>query len=202
MESEAVSVLFCNHIRNKEQSMDFTRRTCSEVGENCPVGRKGDGIGFLGFIRYNQHRLPGQGHNGQRDLLYRIWRIKKYSSTKTISHLRLLCRPSQNVFFRRVKKVSSSLGQIYRSKSTQNLSAKYNVIRIGPPSYILVAVMTLLRWHAIDVKEKTHTHAQMSDDMCRKRNPKDKLLSCWQHLTRGKEVMSLKMIHCEIMKLM
>jgi len=40
--------------------VNFTRRTCPEEGEDCPIGRKGDGHRLLGFIRCDLHRLPGE----------------------------------------------------------------------------------------------------------------------------------------------
>jgi len=42
------------------ETVDFSRRTCSEEGEECPIGRKGDGHLFLGFTRCDLHRLPGE----------------------------------------------------------------------------------------------------------------------------------------------
>jgi len=49
------------------ETEDFTRRTCSEEGEDCPIGRKGNGHGFLGFTRCDLH-----GQNGHRAVLFRI----------------------------------------------------------------------------------------------------------------------------------
>jgi len=46
--------------------------TFSEEGEDCPIGRKGDGLRFLGFTRCDLHRLPREGHNGHRVELCRI----------------------------------------------------------------------------------------------------------------------------------
>jgi len=54
------------------ETVDFTRRTCSEEGEDCPIGRKGDGHRFLGFTRCDLHRLPGEGQNGHRAVLCRV----------------------------------------------------------------------------------------------------------------------------------
>jgi len=54
------------------ETVDSTRRTCSEEGEDCPIGRKGDGHRFLGFTRCDLHRLPGEGQNGHRAVLCRI----------------------------------------------------------------------------------------------------------------------------------
>ena len=54
------------------ETMNFTRRTCSKEGEDCPVGRKGYGRRFLGSTRCDLHRLPGEGQNGHRALLCRI----------------------------------------------------------------------------------------------------------------------------------
>lgn len=48
------------------ETVDFTQRTCSEEGEDCPIDRKGDGHRFLRFTRYDLHRLPGEGENGHR----------------------------------------------------------------------------------------------------------------------------------------
>ena len=47
-------------LKTKEQSktVDFTRRTCTEVGEDCPIGQKGDGHRFLGFTRCDLHQQP------------------------------------------------------------------------------------------------------------------------------------------------
>jgi len=51
------------HTRDQEtvETVDFNRPTYSEKGEDCPVGRKGDGHRFLGFTRCDLHRLPGEG---------------------------------------------------------------------------------------------------------------------------------------------
>jgi len=54
------------------ETVDFTRRTCFEEDEDCPIGRNGDGHHFLGFTRCDLHRLHGEGQNGHRALLYQI----------------------------------------------------------------------------------------------------------------------------------
>ena len=54
------------------ETVDFSRRTCSEEGKDCPIGRKGYGHRFLGFTRCDLHRLPGEWQNGHRALLCRI----------------------------------------------------------------------------------------------------------------------------------
>jgi len=54
------------------ETVDFTRLTCSEEGEDCPIGRKGDGHRFLGLTRCDLHRLPGEGQNGHRAVLCQI----------------------------------------------------------------------------------------------------------------------------------
>jgi len=54
------------------EKVNFTRRTCSEEGEDCPIGRKGDGHSFLGFTRCYLHQVPGEGQNGHRAVLCRI----------------------------------------------------------------------------------------------------------------------------------
>jgi len=54
------------------ETVDFTRRTCSEEVEECPISRKGEGHRFLGFIRCDLHRLLGDGQNGHRAVLCRI----------------------------------------------------------------------------------------------------------------------------------
>jgi len=82
-QSEAVSASFRDRRRNMNplvhtrdqgtvETVDFARRTCSEEGEDCPIGRKGDGDRFLGFTRCDLHRLPGEGQNGHRAVLCRI----------------------------------------------------------------------------------------------------------------------------------
>ena len=45
------------------ETVDFTRRTCSEEGEECLIGRKNNGHRFLGFTRCDLCRLPGEGQN-------------------------------------------------------------------------------------------------------------------------------------------
>jgi len=59
-------------VQGTVETVDFTRRTCSEEGEDFPIGRKGDGHPFLGFTRCDLHRLPGEGQNGHRAVLCRI----------------------------------------------------------------------------------------------------------------------------------
>jgi len=54
------------------ETVNFTRRTCSEEGEDGPINRKGDGHRFLGFTRCDLHRLPGEGKNGRKAVLCRI----------------------------------------------------------------------------------------------------------------------------------
>jgi len=54
------------------ETVDFTRRTCSEEDEDCPIGLKGDGHRFLGYTRCDLHRLPGKGQNGHRAVICRI----------------------------------------------------------------------------------------------------------------------------------
>ena len=54
------------------ETVDFTRRTYAEKGEDCPIGRNGDDHRFLGFTRCDLHRLPGERQNGHRALLWRI----------------------------------------------------------------------------------------------------------------------------------
>jgi len=54
------------------KTVDITRRTCSDEGEDCPIGRKGDGHRFLGLTRCDLHRLPVEGQNGHRAVLCRI----------------------------------------------------------------------------------------------------------------------------------
>jgi len=54
------------------ETVNFTRRTCSEEGEDCPIGRKGDGYRFFGFTRCDLHRLPGEEQKGHRDVLCQI----------------------------------------------------------------------------------------------------------------------------------
>lgn len=46
---------------SKEQSMDFTQRTCSEVSEEGTIGRSGDDHCFLGFTKFDLHRLLREG---------------------------------------------------------------------------------------------------------------------------------------------
>jgi len=53
------------------ETVDLTRRTCFKEGEDCPIGRKGDGHRFLEFTWCNLHRLPGEGQNGHRAVLCR-----------------------------------------------------------------------------------------------------------------------------------
>lgn len=64
--SEGVSASFRNHGRNMDplehtrdqttvETVDFTRRTCSEKGKDCPIGRKDYGLRFLGFSRCNSY---------------------------------------------------------------------------------------------------------------------------------------------------
>ena len=175
------------------ETVDFTRQTCFEEGEDCAIGQKDYGHRFLEFTSKmwrDIHRLPGEGHHLEkrhRALLCRIiapirpWIAEKgpHSAKKnapppwqrTGSHLRrrhgqigrirlrtaalftvfsrfgparllfvsklekdtrraeiwvewrgyrryggLLCRPPENVFFRRVEEVGASLGQVYRAK--------------------------------------------------------------------------------------
>jgi len=54
------------------ETVDFTRRTCSEEDVNCPIGRKGDGHLFLGLTRCDLHRLPGEGQKAHRAVPCRI----------------------------------------------------------------------------------------------------------------------------------
>jgi len=54
------------------ETADFTRRTFSEDGEDCPIGRKGDGHRFLGLTRCDLHRLTGEGQSGHKAVLCRI----------------------------------------------------------------------------------------------------------------------------------
>ena len=56
------------HARNLGtiETVDFTRRTYSEEGENCRIDRKGYGRRFLGFTRCDLHLLPGEGQNSHR----------------------------------------------------------------------------------------------------------------------------------------
>jgi len=54
------------------EKVEFTRRTCSEEVEDCPIGRKGNGHRFLGFTRCDLHRLPREDRNGHRAVLCRI----------------------------------------------------------------------------------------------------------------------------------
>ena len=56
------------------KTVDFTWETYSEEGEDCPIGRKGDGHRFLGITRCDLHPLPGEGKNGHRALLCQIIR--------------------------------------------------------------------------------------------------------------------------------
>jgi len=60
--SEGVSASFRDRRRNVDplvhtrdqgtvETVDFTRRTCSEEGDDCPIFRKGDGNRFLVFTR-------------------------------------------------------------------------------------------------------------------------------------------------------
>ena len=54
------------------ETVNFTRRTCSEEGEGRPIGRKGYWHRFLEFTRYDLHRWPGEGQNCHKALLFRI----------------------------------------------------------------------------------------------------------------------------------
>ena len=54
------------------EAVDFTKQTCSEEGEDYPIGKKGDGHRFLGVARCELHRLPVKGQNGHKALLCRI----------------------------------------------------------------------------------------------------------------------------------
>lgn len=56
------------HTRDQStvETVDFSRRTCSEESEDRPIGRKGDGHRFLGFARCDSNRLSGQGQNVHR----------------------------------------------------------------------------------------------------------------------------------------
>jgi len=67
--------------------VDFTRRTCSEEGEDCPSVRKGDGHRFWGFTRCDLHRLPGGGQNGHRAVLCRIIGPIRRRITENTAHL-------------------------------------------------------------------------------------------------------------------
>ena len=51
------------------KTMDFTESTSSEEGEDCEVGRKGDGHSFLGCTWYNSYRLLSVEANDQWRLL-------------------------------------------------------------------------------------------------------------------------------------
>jgi len=53
------------------ETVDFTRRTCSEEGEDCPSDAS-DGHRFLGLTRCGLHRLPGERQNGHRAVLCRM----------------------------------------------------------------------------------------------------------------------------------
>jgi len=47
-------------VQGTVETVDFTRRTCSEEGEDCPIGRKGDGHRFLGFTRCIPHGFAAE----------------------------------------------------------------------------------------------------------------------------------------------
>jgi hypothetical protein len=76
-------VSFCDRQRNMDplvhardqgidETVDFTRQTCSEEGKDCPIGWKGDGHCFLEFTRCD---LPKEGQNCHRALLCQIIRL-------------------------------------------------------------------------------------------------------------------------------
>ncbi|CAH2106158.1 unnamed protein product [Euphydryas editha] len=44
-----------HQIPRNSRNNGFTRRTCSEEGEDCPMVWKGDGNHFLGLTRYDLH---------------------------------------------------------------------------------------------------------------------------------------------------
>jgi len=64
------------------ETVDFSLRTRSEKGEDCPIGRKGDGHRFLGFTRCDLHGLPGEGQNGHRAVLLR--KIRTHLAKKKV----------------------------------------------------------------------------------------------------------------------
>jgi len=71
--------------------VDSTRRICSKEGEDCPIGRKGDGHRFLGVTRCDLHRLPGEGQKGHRAVLCQIIgpirrRIAENKAPKKVFH--------------------------------------------------------------------------------------------------------------------
>ena len=63
--------------------MDFTRRTCSEEGEDCPIDRKGDGNRFLEFTSYDLLPLPGEWQNGHRLYYAELLSDSKLNCRKT-----------------------------------------------------------------------------------------------------------------------
>lgn len=49
-------------------AVHFSRRICSEEGEDCPIDRKGDGLRFLEFTRYDLGWLPEKTQTSQKAL--------------------------------------------------------------------------------------------------------------------------------------
>lgn len=72
--------------------MEFTRRTCSEVGEDCAIGRK---VMTTIFTSYVPHQLPGLGHNDHNAVLCGIIRTTP----------------------RRIAKITAALGLLFYSQS-------------------------------------------------------------------------------------
>jgi len=82
-------------VHPRDQTVNFTRRRLSHRP----------------FFEIHIHRLPGEGQNSHRAVLCRIiGPIRSRIAENTAPFAK------KKVFFRRVKEVGASLGQVYRDK--------------------------------------------------------------------------------------
>lgn len=68
--------------------MDFTPQICSEEGEDCLIGRKGAGLRFQEFTRYDLHCLPVEKQNRQISLPFSSAEKTAHFDEKVFFHQR------------------------------------------------------------------------------------------------------------------
>lgn len=113
------------------QGLNPIQRSSSKEGKDSPIDRK---VGFLRFRRCDLHQLSGERQNDQRAHLHRnigffhcgkhcpTQQRKKWFSTKItqmltpwtaapyVATMETHCRPTENVFFRRFRKILEHRG--------------------------------------------------------------------------------------------